>query len=109
LFARGRHHISKETNQSIHVAWAYVGSANISESAWGKLFTDKSKKTEKLNCRNWECGVLIGIPPGRIDLSRTQEGETLPMNVFKGYVDVPFQFPGEEYESKRPWFFMERE
>lgn len=108
LFARG-HSISKETNQSIHVAWAYVGSANVSESAWGKLLTDKSKKTEKLNCRNWECGVLIGIPPGRIDFSRTQEGETLPMDVFKGYVDVPFQFPGEEYGSKRPWFFMERE
>ena len=51
----------------------------------------------------------MGIPPGRIDFSGTQEGETLPMDVFKGYVDVPFQFPGEEYGSKRPWFFMERE
>jgi len=31
------------------------------------------------------------------------------MDVFKGYIDVPFQFPGEEYGSKRPWFFMEQE
>ncbi|OCL12775.1 phospholipase D/nuclease [Glonium stellatum] len=108
LFARG-HRSSKGENQPMHVAWAYVGSANVSESAWGKLLTDKSRKTEKLNCRNWECGVLIGIPPERIDSSKIQESEPLSMDVFKGYVDVPFQFPGEEYGSKRPWFFMERE
>ncbi|PYI10788.1 phospholipase D/nuclease [Aspergillus sclerotiicarbonarius CBS 121057] len=42
-------------------AWAYVGSANLSESAWGRLVQDRTTKTLKLNCRNWECGVLVPI------------------------------------------------
>lgn len=105
LFSRGQR-VLEDTKQAVDIAWAYVGSANISESAWGKLLTDKEKKTEKLNCRNWECGVLIAIPPERIQSFRA-EGEILPMDVFKGFVDVPFQFPGEQYGSKKPWFFME--
>jgi hypothetical protein len=43
------------------VAWQYVGSANLSESAWGKLSWDKKKKEWKLGCRNWECGVIIPV------------------------------------------------
>ncbi|KAI9036666.1 uncharacterized protein KD926_001561 [Aspergillus affinis] len=42
-------------------AWAYVGSANLSESAWGRLVQDRSTKEPKLNCRNWECGVLVPV------------------------------------------------
>ncbi|RAL02741.1 uncharacterized protein BO80DRAFT_463461 [Aspergillus ibericus CBS 121593] len=42
-------------------AWAYVGSANLSESAWGRLVQDRTTKALKLNCRNWECGVLVPV------------------------------------------------
>ncbi|TDZ19102.1 hypothetical protein Cob_v008024 [Colletotrichum orbiculare MAFF 240422] len=42
-------------------AWAYVGSANLSESAWGRLVKDRQLGTTKLNCRNWECGVLVAV------------------------------------------------
>ncbi|KAI7263357.1 phospholipase D/nuclease [Hortaea werneckii] len=50
------------------VAWVYVGSANCSQSAWGNLTVDrKSQKGKgggwKMNCRNWECGVLLPVPP----------------------------------------------
>ncbi|KAL0931608.1 tyrosyl-dna phosphodiesterase domain-containing protein [Colletotrichum truncatum] len=41
--------------------WAYVGSANLSESAWGRLVKDRDTGTAKLNCRNWECGVLVAV------------------------------------------------
>ncbi|KAF2503061.1 phospholipase D/nuclease [Lophium mytilinum] len=105
LFARGQR-VSKD-GHSTNVAWAYVGSANVSESAWGKLLMDRSKKAEKLNCRNWECGVLIAIPPEKLDAFKTLEG-LVPMNVFAGHVDVPFEYPGEKYGAKKPWFFMER-
>ncbi|KXJ94580.1 tyrosyl-DNA phosphodiesterase I, partial [Microdochium bolleyi] len=40
-------------------AWAYVGSANLSESAWGRLTMDKNTSQQKMTCRNWECGVLV--------------------------------------------------
>lgn len=53
LYARG---INDKGQQ---VAWQYVGSANLSESAWGKLSWDKKRKEWKLGCRNWECGVII--------------------------------------------------
>ena len=45
--------------------YAYIGSANLSESAWGKVVVDRKLKTEKLNCRNWECGVLVPVRHGR--------------------------------------------
>ncbi|KAF2817202.1 phospholipase D/nuclease [Mytilinidion resinicola] len=105
LFARGQR-VSRD-GHATNVAWAYVGSANVSESAWGKLLMDKSKKAEKLNCRNWECGVLIAIPPAKLNTCKTLEG-LVPMDVFAGHVDVPFEYPGEKYGAKKPWFFMER-
>ncbi|KAF6813493.1 tyrosyl-dna phosphodiesterase domain-containing protein [Colletotrichum plurivorum] len=42
-------------------AWAYVGSANLSESAWGRLVKDRESGKAKLSCRNWECGVLVAV------------------------------------------------
>ncbi|KAJ3946448.1 hypothetical protein N0V92_013390 [Colletotrichum tropicale] len=41
--------------------WAYMGSANLSESAWGRLVKDRESGTAKLSCRNWECGVLVAV------------------------------------------------
>ncbi|KAF9869206.1 ubiquitin interaction domain-containing protein [Colletotrichum karsti] len=41
--------------------WAYMGSANLSESAWGRLVKDRDAGTAKLSCRNWECGVLVAV------------------------------------------------
>ncbi|KAK5019729.1 hypothetical protein LTR16_001490 [Cryomyces antarcticus] len=87
-------------------AWAYVGSANISESAWGKAFFDKAKKAWKINCRNWECGVLIVVPPEELE---AQPGKVVGMEVFKGHVECPFKYPAEKYAGRKPWFFMERE
>ncbi|KAK5016309.1 hypothetical protein LTR60_002464 [Cryomyces antarcticus] len=87
-------------------AWAYVGSANISESAWGKAFFDKAKKAWKINCRNWECGVLIVVPPEELE---AQPGKAVGMEVFKGHVECPFKHPAEKYAGRKPWFFMERE
>ncbi|KAK1974850.1 ubiquitin interaction domain-containing protein [Colletotrichum cereale] len=42
-------------------AWAYMGSANLSESAWGRLVKDRESGAAKLSCRNWECGVLVAV------------------------------------------------
>ncbi|TLD22890.1 hypothetical protein PspLS_07232, partial [Pyricularia sp. CBS 133598] len=43
-------------------AWAYVGSANISESAWGNLLVkDRASSQPKMSCRNWECGVIVPV------------------------------------------------
>ena len=89
-------------------AWAYVGSANCSESAWGKLVKDRTSKAPKLNCRNWECGVLL--PLARVqaqDLSSGDPKKITGLEVFNGLVPVPMQHPGEEYGSRRPWFYSE--
>jgi hypothetical protein len=154
LYARG-------TNaEGQKVAWQYVGSANLSESAWGKLSWDKKKKEWKLGCRNWECGVVIPVTnednaneeqqtkPEALEvvvLSDDEDAETededgdastdseggdiqevvvkdkptkavrrsnqqaivraeIPgMNVF-GLQDLPFEYPGADYDGKDPWF-----
>ncbi|KAK8219910.1 hypothetical protein M8818_000325 [Zalaria obscura] len=119
LYARGK-----------SVAWAYVGSANMSESAWGKLVWDRSRKEWKLNCKNWECGVLIPVGSTRDHQRKTTDDETasedeasdsedgvqqthvepggsIPMSVFKDKIGVPFQYPGQLYDGKEPWYFTE--
>ncbi|KAJ5484949.1 hypothetical protein N7539_004937 [Penicillium diatomitis] len=102
--------------------WAYVGSANISESAWGKLVKDRSSGHPKLNCRNWECGVIVPVTAASTEsassvidtkgavsdtISKSQfEAQSLPVKVFHDTVPVPLKIPGADLtESRPPWFF----
>ena len=94
--------------------WAYIGSANCSESAWGSLSKDRSLKVPKLNCRNWECGVLI--PARHLDAENYGEQEKLVGDskfsasvetAFDRIFPVPMLFPGAEYRSKEPWYYSE--
>ena len=104
-------------------AWAYVGSANCSESAWGnKLVKDKTTKQMKLNARNWECGVVVpvvlkqqqeeGDEEEEEEEEEERESATVEkgkgLQVFEGRVPVPMRWPGEEYGKRMPWFFMEQ-
>jgi hypothetical protein len=100
LFARGGK--SKLDESKGTVAWAYIGSANMSESAWGRIVMDRTRKAPKLTCNNWECGVLISVPNPPANVLE----ESLD-TVFKGIVDVPFVTPAREYGDKKPWFFKE--
>ncbi|KIW03645.1 uncharacterized protein PV09_05393 [Verruconis gallopava] len=81
------------------IAWAYIGSANCSDSAWGRMVA----KEAKINCNNWESGVLVPVenpPQDLTDLTRT----------FESILDVPFVYgegKGLEYSGKKPWFFKE--
>ena len=97
LFARGRH------ADGTGFAWVYVGSANISESAWGAQKILKSGKMGKLTIRNWECGVVFPVPEEKFKALRLEKGEVPPMSVFEDTIEVPFQIPGEAYEGRSPW------
>ncbi|TVY80638.1 Tyrosyl-DNA phosphodiesterase [Lachnellula suecica] len=90
------------------VAWAYVGSANLSESAWGRMVKDRTTKEPKLNCRNWECGVVIPVITGDSKSENKDQGPP-GMEVFKGKIPVPMVVPGNEYAGKRPWFYTEHQ
>ncbi|KAI1495682.1 tyrosyl-DNA phosphodiesterase-domain-containing protein [Biscogniauxia marginata] len=90
----------------LKASWAYVGSANLSESAWGRLVKDKASGRPKLNCRNWECGVLIPVPAG----DTAEESHHADLTAFQSIVPVPVEVPGEAYgasASKRPWLFLD--
>ncbi|KAI1638816.1 tyrosyl-DNA phosphodiesterase-domain-containing protein [Biscogniauxia mediterranea] len=90
----------------LKAAWAYVGSANLSESAWGRLVKDKATGLPKLNCRNWECGVIIPVPAD----STAGKSHHADLTAFQSSVPVPMEFPGEAYgasASKRPWLLLE--
>ncbi|KAL8791665.1 MAG: hypothetical protein Q9195_005748 [Heterodermia aff. obscurata] len=87
-------------------AWAYIGSANCSESAWGKLTVDRSSnmKTPKLNARNWECGVVVPIAL----IQQEEEGEGGEGELERCFADkvpVPMLYPGDEYSARKPWFY----
>ncbi|KAF2123186.1 tyrosyl-DNA phosphodiesterase-domain-containing protein [Lophiotrema nucula] len=99
LFARGH-----RTKEQTPFAWAYVGSANLSESAWGLQKTPKKgEKLEKVTLRNYECGVLIGVPTESIDKLELGTGAIPPMDVFQGALTLPFEYPGKTFEGKQPW------
>lgn len=92
-------------------AWAYIGSANCSESAWGKLVMDRKAKKPKLNCRNWECGVIVPLQCSPLSPSSEQSNkkptDEAGLNIFDASVPVPIQYPGAEYGGKEPWFSSE--
>ncbi|KAI6375733.1 hypothetical protein MCOR25_002895 [Pyricularia grisea] len=77
-------------------AWAYVGSANISESAWGNLLVkDRASSQPKMSCRNWECGVIVPVgesaSPGRvlstgIDLGDASAGKGGSLHAHQGHI-----------------------
>ncbi|KAI5849547.1 putative tyrosyl-DNA phosphodiesterase [Morchella snyderi] len=99
-------------------AWAYVGSANLSESAWGKLILNRAVTVSKIKikCKNWECGVVIPIfaRPNQSS-GQTLSGEPVPtrteplgLEVFEKTVPVPMVTPAETLsEARPPWFFAE--
>ncbi|XPS78745.1 hypothetical protein M3J07_010756 [Ascochyta lentis] len=96
LFARGRH---------VHggaFAWVYVGSANLSESAWGSQKVLKNGKMGKVSIRNWECGVIVPVAKEKMEAMGLPEGEVPPMDVFEGTMEVPFRCPGERYQGRVP-------
>ncbi|KAJ5203938.1 tyrosyl-DNA phosphodiesterase-domain-containing protein [Penicillium cinerascens] len=105
-------------------AWVYVGSANFSESAWGRLVKDRATKEPRLNCRNWECGVIVPITSpynpaddtphvdttgmeGREQLTvirerekSAQEKEKFPVADINSFVPVPMKMPAKTYDEK---------
>ncbi|KAI1412987.1 phospholipase D/nuclease [Hypoxylon sp. FL1857] len=88
-------------------AYAYVGSANLSESAWGRLVKERGTGNPKLTCRNWECGVIV--PVSSQDSNQPGSQHSSPSD-FNGIIPVPMEVPGEAYgatSSKRPWLFLE--
>ncbi|KAI9870657.1 MAG: hypothetical protein M1830_003989 [Pleopsidium flavum] len=107
LFAR-RQPSSPSTAGQNCPAWAYVGSANLSESAWGRLVKDKRAKTPKLTCRNWECGVLIPVHAIDTEFDVTVPELTCNMELFRGQVPIPMLYPGESYGTRKPWYFTEQ-
>ena len=111
LYARGLRKLDategEEPIAEERVAWAYVGSANMSESAWGKLVYDRKEKKWKLNCKNWECGVLLPVSANGVATEAGKEG-VVDMEAFKDVVEPPFLYPGIEYDDREPWYFQEK-
>ncbi|KAJ5109826.1 tyrosyl-DNA phosphodiesterase-domain-containing protein [Penicillium argentinense] len=94
--------------------WAYVGSANLSESAWGRLVKDRVTGAPKLNCRNWECGVLIPViseisaSKAPADSRSETDSNNLSVALFNDTIPVPMKTPAENLAAGRePWFFRD--
>ncbi|KAA8573113.1 hypothetical protein EYC84_003635 [Monilinia fructicola] len=100
LFVRSR----KAQQSTCPIAWAYIGSANLSESAWGRMVKDRVTKEPKLNCRNWECGVLFSVSFTVLNTPAVTKSEIPTMDAFDGSIPVPMVFPANVYGSKSPWW-----
>ncbi|KAM7192670.1 tyrosyl-DNA phosphodiesterase 1 [Naviculisporaceae sp. PSN 640] len=79
----------------------YLGSANLSESAWGRLVRERGSGELKMTCRNWECGVVLPA-----DSYRDEHGQDT-WKIFQNTVPVPMEHPAApltEDGPLRPWF-----
>lgn len=89
----------------------------------GRLSQDRTTKEPKLNCRNWECGVVIPVvdrSPATVEQGKDSQpslglsadshtGAVDIEDIFQGTIPVPMQVPGRVYGAGvRPWFFLER-
>ncbi|KAL8887826.1 MAG: hypothetical protein Q9215_004660 [Flavoplaca cf. flavocitrina] len=116
------------SHTSTSKSWCYIGSANCSESAWGRLVKDRQTKQPKLNCRNWECGVVIPFRRAAAmahsgskertggkaaeDTDKEQSGKdgkakerSSGLKAFEKVMPVPMKYPGKEYgDGDTPWF-----
>lgn len=70
--------------------------------------TDRKTKQPKLNCRNWECGVLIPVRKCPVDEAQEDTKQrVLGVEVFENAAPVPMITPGELYGERKPWFFSQ--
>ena len=67
----------------------------------GRVVKDRATGKPKINCRNWECGVVL--PATGTSAPRSADD----LNMFAGYVPVPMRFPAPSYgPGEEPWFFL---
>lgn len=72
----------------------------------GRLVQDKSTKKPKLNCRNWECGVIIPVPAKSNTSSRMRDmddHQDANLGAFGHLVPVPMRYPSDSVEGMKPW------
>lgn len=85
--------------------------ADVYTSCRGRLVQDKTTKSPKLNCRNWECGVVVPVPvegeaedmKSSADYSSGEDG----LIALSRVVPVPMKYPGESFDGRKPWLFSE--
>lgn len=80
----------------------------------GRIVKDPKTKSLKMNCRNWECGVVVPIINEKKTGEKGKRPEThgtvpsapLPVEVFKDTVPVPMRVPAVPLsEHRRPFFY----
>ena len=67
-------------------------------------------KSARLNCRNWECGVIIpmpALPGGGLEIDENAPQSENGLAVFEGVVPLPMEYPADEYGTMKPWFYAE--
>ena len=75
------------------------------------MVQDKATKQPKLNCRNWECGVVIPVANGVSEQGLEDFREDSPkmdsLDVFATIAPIPVKWPAESLEAAKraPWFF----
>lgn len=82
------------------------------------MVQDRGTKGPKLNCRNWECGVLVPVIRASSSLEKDEEKDDIGNStntgqdrdiaeVFGDTVPVPMRVPAPAYDSGlKPWFGM---
>lgn len=74
----------------------------------GRLVKDRTNNELKINCRNWECGVIVPITNEKKSSPPESKAESvlLPVTRFQDIVPVPMRVPTTQLsETRKPFFF----
>jgi tyrosyl-DNA phosphodiesterase-1 len=89
----------KEQDEHEVLGWAYMGSHNLTQAAWGNLSQAKAGGETQCTIGNWELGIVVPIRQKDLDESQ-QKGESQCM----GANIVTWQRPVEKYRAGDiPW------
>ncbi|UZJ56653.1 hypothetical protein CBS101457_005973 [Exobasidium rhododendri] len=87
------------------IGWAYMGSHNLTQAAWGNISQAKAGAEPQCGIGNWELGVVM--PLRRSDLresQRLEESEQMAANI------ITWQRPVEKYRPDDiPWVRLQRD
>ncbi|KAK8188753.1 tyrosyl-DNA phosphodiesterase-domain-containing protein [Phyllosticta capitalensis] len=100
MLARGQRKAEGD-DKGANVAWVYVGSHNLTESAWGSFTVDLRTKKPKMSIRNYECGIVVRVPEEQLG---DWTGRVPDYDVFAGTIAIPFVAPGARYNGREPWY-----
>ncbi|MCO5555749.1 hypothetical protein L7F22_009294 [Adiantum nelumboides] len=89
--------IAKEKSEEV-IGWAYMGSHNLTQAAWGNISSGKKGGEVQLSINNWELGIVVPMRSKDLHESQSPLPGSMKANI------ITWKRPVEKYKDEDvPW------